>query len=286
MDLTLIKEDLKYKGYSIVKNVLNENETKHCVKLFENWLKNVHKNDKLYDSFTENGIYKYHEAGHSEHAWFVRTHPNVQKVFQFLWNCNDLIVSFDGCCYIPKNCDKKTRHWTHTDQAPNSKKFQCIQSFLSFTENKERTLVVYEGSHLLHEPYFRERNIESDVNWQIINYKYIKSLENQKRVLHVKPGDLVLWDSRTFHQSQYGEPNSEIRMVQYVCFFPKNHKDNTKEQQDKRKTYLESRRTTSHWPAPIHVMNLQPKINDFSINYSEIPKTDLSKFQDKINKII
>ena len=286
MDLSFVKNDLSKNGYCIVRNVLNNEETKYCVELFENWLKNIHNHDDYYDSFTENGIYKYHQAGHSNHAWFVRTHPNVQKVFKFLWDTDDLIVSFDGCCYIPKTCEKKTRHWTHTDQAPNSKGFKCIQSFISFTENQERTLVVYEGSHLLHEEYFKERKIESDVNWQIIDYKYTKLLENKKRVLHVKPGDLVLWDSRTFHQSQYGEPNSELRMIQYVCFFPKNHIDNTIEEQEKRKRYLETRRTTTHWPAPIHVIKLQPMKSDVSINYNNIVKTDLSLFQKDIQKII
>ena len=49
-----------------------------------------------------------------------------------------------------------------------------------------------------------------------------------RRVLHVPAGSLVIWDSRTFHQNQYGAPNSEERLVQYVCFLPKNHPKNTK----------------------------------------------------------
>ena len=35
----------------------------------------------------------------------------------------------------------------------------------------------------------------------------------KKVVLNIPAGSLVLWDSRTFHQNQYGKPNSEERIV-------------------------------------------------------------------------
>ena len=28
------------------------------------------------------GIYKFHEVGHQEHAWFIRTRPECSKIFQ------------------------------------------------------------------------------------------------------------------------------------------------------------------------------------------------------------
>ena len=56
--------------------------------------------------------------------------------------------------YIPKDCNKKDKCWTHTDQAPCSIGIQCYQAYVALTDNKERTFRVYEGSHKLHEKYY------------------------------------------------------------------------------------------------------------------------------------
>ena len=74
---------------------------------------------------------------------------------------------------MPKEWSKKDTFWTHTDQAPSSKGVQCYQSFISLTDNEERTLVVYEGSHKHHETYFKDRKIESNKNWHKIDKSFI-----------------------------------------------------------------------------------------------------------------
>ena len=105
--------------------------------------------------------------------------------------------------------------------------------------------------------YFEEKGIKSKSNWHLIDHDVLATMRESKRILKVPAGSLVIWDSRSFHQNQYGEPESEKRMVQYVCYFPKNHKNNTPAIQKKRRKYFEERRTTSHWPAPIKVNGKQ-----------------------------
>ena len=96
-------------------------------------------------------------------------------------------------------------------------------------------MVVYEGSHLLHESYFEERNNQSERNWQLIEPEYLSTINDKRRVLHVPAGAMVIWDSRTFHQNQHGNLESnEERMIQYICFFPKNHPFNDEENQEVR----------------------------------------------------
>ena len=97
-----------------------------------------------------------------------------------IWNTDKLVVSFDGSCYISKDCNKQDNIWTHTDQAPNSKGLQCYQGFVALTSNRERTLVVYEESHLLHEQYFKERNITISKNWQLISEEYLETISTKK----------------------------------------------------------------------------------------------------------
>ena len=89
-------------------------------------------------------------------------------------------------------------------------------------------------------------------------------------MLNVPAGSLVLWDSRTFHQNQFGFPSEEERIVQYVCYLPKNHVKNTISNQSKRLKYFNERRTTTHWPCPVKVNSKQARTfgnQNFVIDY-------------------
>ena len=281
--------NLKENGYVIIPNVLNIHEINQAKQLFINWKNSIPNLDKLHNTIDPHGIFKFLEIGHQEFAWNIRTRYNIINIFKKIWNTDDLVVSFDGSCYISKDCNKKDKTWTHTDQAPNSIGLKCYQSFVSLTNNEERTLIVYEKSHLLHEKYFKERNISHSKNWNLIDIDYLNSIEYSKKTLKVNAGDLVIWDSRTFHQNQYGKINSEERLVQYLCYLPKNVKNNNKNQQNKRLKYFNERRTTSHWPYPLNVNGLQPQTyGDKSklIDYSTLPKPNLDKYLNIIKTII
>lgn len=320
-----IIEELNNKGYCIIPGILSDSEIKYSLDEFNKWKEKIPDHDKMHQTIDPHGIYKYHRVGHTKHAWFIRTRPKIQEVFKNIWKTDELVVSFDGCCYIPKNNKQKDKIWTHTDQSCKSSERVCIQGFVALTSNKERTFRVYEGSHKLHKEYFQNQikplkekiselkellkkedipnkeEIESELirykkeilkfnnNWQLINHDELQKLEEYKRILDVSAGSLVLWDSRCYHQNQFGKPNSEERIVQYVCFLPKNNPLNTKSMQKKRLKYLEEQRTTSHWPYPIKVNGLQPRTyGDKSklINYESLEMNDLSEFQEDIIKII
>ena len=151
------KQQLETKGYAIIPNVISPEQVEIAKKLFREWQGTIPDHDKIHSKIDPHGIYKQHYAGHTKHAWFLRLLPEVQAIYKKMWNCEKLITSFDGCCYIPKDLTKKDNCWTHTDQAPATKGANCYQGFLALTSNKERTLVVYEGSHKLHERYFADR---------------------------------------------------------------------------------------------------------------------------------
>ena len=283
------KKDLEEKGYCIIPNILSNDEIEEAKTLFYDWQKTIPNHDKFHSLINPHGIYKFHQIGHQEHAWFIRTRPQIINVFKYLWKCEDLTVSFDGSNYIPQNCTKKDRTWTHTDQAPNKKGVHCYQGLVSLTDNKERTLVVYEGSHKQHSSYFEDRDIRGNNDWFIFDTNVIKEMEAQKRVLNIPKGSLVIWDSRTFHQNQYGAPNSEERMVQYVCYLPKNGPKNTITMREKHLKYFHNLRTTSHWPYPITVVPLQPQTyGDKSklIDYTTLRKPDLERFMPDIEKLL
>lgn len=287
-DVRLIKSHLTHKGYVVVPNVLSEEEIAEAKRLMRGWQDTIPDHERFHSSVNPHGIYKYHRAGHTEHAWFIRTLPAVQQLYALLWDVpeDEMVVSHDGCCYISKSCKKKDKIWTHSDQAPTATGFQCWQSFVALTENRERTLVVYEKSHLVHKEYFAAKGVGSSSKaWQRIDLVDLPDIAHMKRVLHVPAGAMVLWDSRVFHQNQYGAPNSEERMVQYVCYMPKSSKKNSPAMQKKRRKYFDEMRTTSHWPYPLHVNGLQPQTygdDSLVIPYDKIPKPDIERFMPKI----
>ena len=283
-----VRKSLEENGYAVVKNVLTPEEVKEARVMFDEWRASVPNLDKQHNTVDPHGIYKHHEAGHQKHAWFIRTCPNVQEVFKKFWKTDELVVSFDGSCYIGPECRKKDNCWTHTDQAPNSVGLKCIQGFVALTTNKQRTLVVYEGSHLEHEKYFKENDIKGTKNWFKFDEDYVASLKDRRRVLHVPAGALVLWESRTYHQNQYGKPGEE-RLVQYISYLPKNDPKNNERMRKKRLNYFDTRRTTSHWAYPISVNGKQPQTygdKSREIDYSLLPVPDLSEMMPEIEKLL
>jgi hypothetical protein len=289
MDYAIIKSELETKGYIIIPGVLTQEEIDEYKDLHDKWRSTIPNHDKLHNSVDPHGIYKFHEVGHQRFAWLIRTNTKVQDIFKYLWNCEKLITSFDGSCYISKDTTKLDKLWTHTDQAPNREGLACYQGLVALTSNKERTLVVYENSHLMHNLHFKSKGINSSKNWQLIDKDTIDSMKPLKRVLNVPAGALVLWDSRTFHQNQYGAPNSEERLVQYVCYLPESHTKNTPSMKTKRLKYLYDRRTTSHWPTPISVNGLQPQTygdNSRLIDYSKLVPPELGDLQEKIMELL
>ena len=216
MSAELIKQHLTEHGWAIIPDVLTDEEIRLAKTSFYTWQKTIPNHDTIHSKCDPHGIYKHHEAGHQHHAWFIRTRPAVQSIFKQLWACENLIVSFDGACFISKENKKRDNIWTHTDQAPAQKGLACYQGFVSLTSNRERTLVVYDKSHLLHESYFSEREMgDCKSNWNKIDPAVLADMEESRLALEVPAGALVLWDSRTFHQNQYGAPGSEERIVQH-----------------------------------------------------------------------
>jgi hypothetical protein len=273
-------EELREKGYTIVPGVFSKEKVQKARDLFFHWIKSAPDvfRHHLHSSFQ--GLMKFGEVGHQKHAWFIKTDPDVQRVFKDLWKTEDLVTGFDGTCWIPEDWMSEDVCWTHTDQSASAKGLTCIQGFVSLTDNVERSFVVYEGSHLLHEPYMKQNGFTGARNWRLIDKTYLETIQSTRKVLTVRAGDMVLWDSRTFHQNQFGTRYEE-RLVQYVCYLPKHHPSNTPGMQRTRKKYYEKRRSTSHWPYPLMVNAAQPQDQILTVT-----PADLSEYEEEIQKLL
>ena len=283
-------KNLNDKGYCIIYNVLNQNEILKAKQMFHNWYGSIPNLDKYHKKYNPHGILKFHQVGHQEFAWYIRTLPQVINIFAQIWNTNkdNLVCSFDGCCYIKKGTKTNTACWTHSDQAPKNKDLRCFQSFVSLTDNYENTLIIYEETHKIHSTYFKSRGLDNNPdNWQLIEYDFLNTIKEKKKILKIPAGSMVIWDSRTFHQNIVSNSDEE-RLVQYVCMKPKNHPENSALENKKRKIYFDNLRTTTHWPFPISVNNLFPDfINDsYLIDYDSLPKPNLKPYMNGINNLI
>ena len=154
--------------------------------------------------------------------------------------------------------------------------------------------MVYEGSHKLFEEYCDTYNKDNPSDWNPINEEFIETIQDRKKLLKVEAGSLVLWDSRTFHQNTCGMPScEEERLIQYLCYLPKNNEKNDDEQQEKRRKFFENRRTTSHWPYPMNVVPEQPNYfnyynptNEVYIDYESLPTPQIDDLLPKIENLL
>ena len=291
-------KELDLYGYTVVKQVLTKEEVEEAVVMFRNWQKTIPNNDFVVKHMNHHGIYKFHEVGHQRHAWFIRTRPTVQEAFKKIWKTDKLIVSFDGCCYMPKDLQREDECWMHCDQGPTKQGRCCVQGMVSLTDNCERTIVMYEGTHRLHEEYCLTRDLikRQKSDFVIIDSKMREEVLDMgvRRVVEMEAGDMIVWDSRTFHENQMGPvyenpEDAEERITQYVCFFPKDHPDNTQEQQLLRLQCLLENRTTNHYPCPIGLVPKQPVFfgpEQYEIDYDQLVEPDLDDLTEEIYKLV
>lgn len=269
------KHSLETLGYAVIP-CLSQDEVNFGLRLFQEWW------NENRVPIPPHGVIKHYQVGHTGFAWWCRTRPSIRKIFEAIYETKELIVSFDGACYFPKGLTRRNTNWLHVDQAPKNPHFDCVQGFVAFTENSQACLTLVPGSHLKFGDYMKSKGIYHSKPWQKVDCDLSETI-----LVPTKPGDLVIWDSRVFHQNSYGP---EERLVQYLCYLP--YIRATKQDLAKRVKYFREKRTTSHWPAPLRVNSLQPQVfgkKEKLIDYSKIRDPGeylLDELSDLINELL
>lgn len=199
-------------------------------------------------------------VGHMPVAWDVRQDRRVIEPFSVLNGGlppEDLLVSFDGLSvHFPPEATGRgwyRNHWFHTDQASTKVGRHCVQGFVNLYDVREgdATLRVLRGSHASHAAYFRDAGVTCRKDWFKVTDDDISNhlSRHEPACVVCDAGDLVLWDSRTFHhgvEPTRGRKQQATRMAIYVCYSPRG---SAKPHALKRKReHFENRRTTCHWP--------------------------------------
>lgn len=256
---------LEEHGYVVMKSVANAEQLQHAEQLIFRFMgehAGWKQNDP--DSWTDEGLMKVSAnglanglinkrgAGQSDLDWYVRTLPSVRSVFEQVWGTADLITSFD-CFGIFRPWQtgkffKTLGGWFHVDQGTPGK--QCIQGLLSIFDQDASTggLTVIPGSHHRFEEHKTPEPFE----------EYIPVVEDNSlwhgphRLVQMRAGDFVLWDSRTVHcnspaiETPVTPEDRLLRAVVYVCMTPRSYA--TPDVLEKRIEAYNFCKTTTHWP--------------------------------------
>lgn len=237
------------------------------------------------------GILQHFNIGFIQALWDVKTDPRVIQIFRAMWDMKatewpwvDMLLSFDGLSAgIPLKKGSKPEGRPHVDQSPQREAKQnnkttpwgasCVQGFVHFssrgdftglkmdTQPEDGGLRVLKGSHLKLKATYEALGIhKTPKDWHDFTPKQIQQYYGDCPVIKVcpKPGDLVLWDSRTVHWADRPMAEADVvRMVCYVCATPR--KLATLSQLIKKWTAFKQLRMTTHWPHDPYLFPLMPQ---------------------------
>lgn len=195
------------------------------------------------------GIIQTLELGHAKAIWDVRQEPGVIDAFTELYGDNDLLVSFDGACYMTPGF-VRSKSWLHVDQSHARLGRRCIQGYVNLAPSHDArsgSLSVLPGSHLRHAAFAAAHPdaVKDNNDW----FKFADDWHGGAPVrVFGDVGSLVLWDSRTVHQNvPPAETPTRERCVVYVCYQPRALA--TPATLAKRIDAYVNYRMTTHWPA-------------------------------------
>lgn len=280
-----LKSVLGKYGVAVVPRVLNDSECAAMVNgMWETleWITQYFEipidraNPETWRSFYE--LFPLHSMliqhwgwGHAQYVWDLRQNPKIVDIWKALWKTDKLLVSFDGVgCHLPPETTGrgwlgKTGAWLHTDQSYTRNEFECVQSWVTGLDvlTGDATLMVLEGSHLLHEEFAREFGKTAKEDWYVLEPSerawYLERGCSPK-CIKCPAGSMVFWDSRTIHCGQEPmkkRPKPNFRCIAYLCYTPADRA--TPSALEKKQKYLQEMRITSHWPHKIKVFAKYPR---------------------------
>ena len=263
------KADLEEYGVAVVSGVLKQDRCDYYIDSFFSWLESFPFGFSRGDPAThipqhlptnmKGGMYHGYACQHEKFVWEARLEPSVIKVFEEVWNTDQLLVSFDGFNFtlpgvrnlVPK---EETAPWPHVDQSPLRKGLHCVQGFINIAPNgpKDGGLVVLKGSHKYFAEFFKHNDGKKadwgSEDWRGFSEEQVRWFTDRGcEIVKVcaGPGDIILWDSRCVHYNVLPE-GDQLRALFYACYTPARFA--TTENIEMKKEIFKRKQGTTHWP--------------------------------------
>ena len=303
-----VNNKLEKDGYAVVPSVVNSDIIENCkINMWES-LSNITKDWETPITFENKdsyrGLYKlfpmhsmliqHFGIGHAQFAWDIRGNEDIAEVFGKIWDCDksNLIVSMDGVSiHMPPEITKRgwfRNEWFHTDQRFTVNEKHCIQGLVNLYDVNEgdASTKILKNSHKFHNDFYEEYKTDikyPNKDWFKLDPEHVKYFEDkgcEKILVKAKAGDLVLWDSRTFHCGSEPIKTREkmnYRGVVYVCMTNRNRA--TKKHLEKRLKIFEAKRLTTHSPFNGTMFAKNPRTYGAEMpTINELPDPKLSDF--------
>jgi ectoine hydroxylase-related dioxygenase (phytanoyl-CoA dioxygenase family) len=195
------KNQLDVDGYVVVKNVVSKERAKQFQDGFFDYLEHLNPHIKRTDPktwrgdnfpHTNHGLFHHNNVGHIMPLWEARVEPGMLEFYQRFWNCEDLLVSYNGACFLPSHGKgiSGSKEWFHTDQGYELRmnketekvvgkhlnlkdpthNFMSLQSILNLEDNGSRDggFYVLPGSHKTHKKFYEEtEQVDYQENWYL-----------------------------------------------------------------------------------------------------------------------
>jgi hypothetical protein len=219
------------------------------------------------------GIYSGHRVSHEKFMWEARLESGIIEPFSDLWKTTSLLVSFDGMNVTPPQAFRSKDQippWPHTDQHALDRDFLCAQGLLNTGPCGPRDggLIVMGGSAALWSEFWesdvgksklaklggdakvaaQRRTTKDELDLTQFTQTELAWYEQKGckfRKLELKPGDFVIWDSRTIHYNVMPQ-GGELRTAIYICYAPAELA--TQEDLEKKTSLFHGYQGSTHWP--------------------------------------
>ncbi|XP_025080234.1 LOW QUALITY PROTEIN: uncharacterized protein LOC112555880 [Pomacea canaliculata] len=254
------RKDLEEKGYTVVKNVLTEEECQTYINQYKEWLADNFPSSTF--PHVAHSLVQRYQVGHLEPSWRVRL--RARDIFAQIWETKRLLSSVDAVAIgrPPEDGEEdfhsENRGWLHVDQSPNRSGLHAFQGavYLEHADEDDWTFEVIEGSHRYFDEYYEKTNDPRRVGargHRTLRDEYFDWLTENKccrKRVPVPRGGMVLWDSRLVHANARpvkGRKNpGRWRWVVIVCMAPASWA--TKESLKIKRDAYNKLLMTTHWP--------------------------------------
>tara|TARA_B100000674_G_C37756622_1_gene875924 strand:- start:19 stop:933 length:915 start_codon:yes stop_codon:yes gene_type:complete len=266
-DYKVWKEALKKEGFVVLRDIISKDNKEKAITMFKSDLNSISKSFDWEDrkTWTSNNtpiVWGKSSAvfcgfGQCDSNWFLRLNSRAREAFSYVYDTNNIIVSFDGFSLFLSDKQKSTS-WLHQDQRPSDERYsiQGIINLLSCNEN-DAGFICVPKSHVEYQPP------DQNTDWVVLPKD---SPYKDKSVKILTPErSLILFNSKLIHanvgiQKKHPMGVHINRLSAYITFVPRD-RQSEKIRQERIKGYF-SGDSCSHWAdryevkkIPYHIYN-------------------------------
>ena len=262
-------EQLHTNGYAVVGGVADKDQVEEGRRLLWSWLAGLGTGirreqpstwkDRAWPDWPgmkKYGTCKSEGGAHKGATWYLRGLPSLKKVFESIYETDDLIVSMDGMIvwrpWHEIQSRKPGSSRLHIDQNPSTKPgFHCVQGMLPLYPVDAETggTVVVPRSHEK-----QERLLARNPKWNTLGRDFCvlsddDPVQGKEVLVPLEPGDLLIWDSRLVHAGRVGKGREKEELARAslcVCMGPRERA--SEDVLNRRKEAPEQGWSFSHWP--------------------------------------